>query len=225
MKNSHIKNAVVASLMLVSFGAIAQTNEIYRYKDKDGNIIYTDKLPKNKSEVGILSKKTGVLKNYTELEANRQAQQMTEEEKEKLAQEKLKEAEQMKKDQYLLNTYSSVQEINQIKQYELDQIDRAIQNDRSNIANMKERKSQLEKEIKNNSKPNAKSGYEEDLNKLQDMLAKTETSLDRNKKMYSEREQKYNNEKERFTAVLNMINKEKAEREKSTQAVNKEVKE
>lgn len=206
MKNYSIKTFVVGSLLVASFGANAQTSEIYRY-EKDGNVFYTDKKPTNKGlEVGVLSKKTGVLKNLTDLEEARVAQEMTDEEKEQLAAAKVKEAEQMKKDQYLLNTYSSVQEINQIKQYELEQIDRAIQNDKANLTSFKDRKIQLEKALKDSPK---NSSYEEELSKINSMSEKTAASLDRNKKMYTEREQKYNNEKERFTAVLNMVQKEK----------------
>ena len=214
MKTKNIKLAIFSSLITCSFTVMAQTNEIYRYKDKDGAILYTDKLPRGKpSEIGVLSKKTGVLKNYSELESAKIAEQMTEEEKLKLAEEKVKEAEQLKKDQHLLSTYSSVQEINQIKQYELDQIDRSIQNDKNNLENIKERKSQIQKEMKAVSKAAAKISFEEEISRLDDMQAKIMTSLERSQKMYTEREQKYTNEKDRFNAVLNMIKKEKEEKE------------
>lgn len=213
MKRNYIQIAILSSLLTYSVGAIAQTGEIYRYKDKEGNLIYTDKIPRGKiSEIGVLSKKTGVLKNFSELEAAKIAQEMTEEEKLKIAETKIKEAEQFKKDQHLLNTYSSVQEINQIKQYELDQIDKSIQNDNNTLANIKERKSQIQKDIKNSPKAASKISNEEELGRLDDMQAKIMTSLDRSQKMYTEREQKYTNEKERFTAVINMINKEKEEK-------------
>lgn len=211
MKNSHIKTIIATSLIIGSLGANAQTNEIYRYKDRDGKIIYTDKLPKNKSvEVGVLSKNTGVLKNLTELEAARVVQQLTEEEKEQLASAKAKESEQLKKDQYLLNTYSNVQEINKIKRYELDQIDRVMQSDKISISSMQERKTQIENLIKSSSKPNTRNGFEEELSNIDEGIKKANESLERNKNIYAEREQKYNSEIERFTAVVNMINKEKA---------------
>jgi hypothetical protein len=211
MKKYYIHIAVLSSLLGCAFSAVAQTGEIYRYKDKDGNLIYTDKLPKGKiNEIGVLSKKTGVLKNYNELEAAKVAQEMSPEEKQKIEENKLKEAEQLKKDQHLLNTYSSVQEINQIKQYELDQIDKSMQNDKNTLANIKDRKSQIQKEMKSNPKAASKISYDEEIARLDDMQAKLTTSLERSQKMYAEREQKYTNEKERFTAVINMINKEKA---------------
>lgn len=213
MKNNYIKIAILSSVLGFSANAIAQTSEIYRYKDKDGNLIYTDKLPRGKpSEIGVLSKKTGVLKNYSELEAAKIAEEMTEEDKLKIEEAKLKESEQFKKDQHLLNTYSSVQEINQIKQYELDQIDKAMLNDKNSLNNIKDRKAQIQKEIKNSSKATSKIAFEEEIARLDDMQAKIMTSLERSQKMYADREQKYNNEKERFTAVINMINKEKEEK-------------
>lgn len=213
MKNNYIKIAILSSVLGFSANAIAQTGEIYRYKDKDGNLIYTDKLPRGKpSEIGVLSKKTGVLKNYSELEAAKIAEEMTEEDKLKIEEAKLKESEQFKKDQHLLNTYSSVQEINQIKQYELDQIDKAMLNDKNSLNNIKDRKAQIQKEIKNSSKATSKISLEEEIARLDDMQAKIMTSLERSQKMYEERERKYNNEKERFTAVINMINKEKEEK-------------
>jgi hypothetical protein len=221
MKKHYIQIAILSSVFGFSVNAMAQTNEIYRYKDKDGNLVYTDKLPRGKpSEIGVLSKKTGVLKNYSELEAAKVAQEMTEEEKLKLEETKLKETEQFKKDQHLLNTYSNVQEINQIKQYELDQIDKAMQNDKNSLENIKNRKNQIQKEMKNSAKATSKISFEEEIARLDDMQAKITTSLERSQKMYSDREQKYNNERERFTAVIKMINKEKEE--KAAKTVSKE---
>ena len=167
--------------------------KIYRYKDKNGSIIYTDRIPRGTNEIGVLSKKTGVLKNLSDLEAARAAQEMTEEEKIALETAKTKEAEQTKKDQHLLNTYSSVQDIDKIKQYELEQIDRAVQNDVNMIASLNERITQIEKEIKAN--PESKKSYEAEIGRVNASIKSANSSLEKNKSMYVEREKKYIDEK------------------------------
>lgn len=225
MNKKTFKLCISSALVLASLASNAQTttanpsNDIYRYKDKNGNFIYTDKYPKDKTlEVGILSKKTGIIKNKSDLDAAEAAQQMTPEEKMALANAKVKEEEQIKKDQFLLNTYSSVKEIDKIKQYELEQIDKSIQSDMNNIANVKERREQLDKEIKAN--PATKSSYDAEIGRINDLLARYNSSLDKNKKMYAEREKKYNDEKDRFNAVMNLINKEKETKQTQAQPQN-----
>lgn len=221
-KNINIKLALISSLVMISFGASAQVqkSDIYRYKDSSGNFIYTDKLPKDKNlEVGILSKKTGVIKNLSDLEAARAAKEMSEEEKNAIAIAKVKEEDQIKKDQYLLNTYSSAEEIDKIKKYELDQIDRAIKNDINNVASLNDRKKIIDKEVLAN--PANKNAYDSEIQRINESINISNVSMDKNKKVYFERERKYNEEMERFSAVINLLNKQKAEIEAKKNEANK----
>lgn len=211
MNKIKINTIILSSLLVTTFAAHAQSSEIYRYKDKNGNFIYTDKAPIQKGlEVGVLSKKTGVIKNMSELEAAKNFDKNNEEFLAKEAEIKDKEQEQLKKDQYLLNTYSSTKDIDQIKQYELDQIDRSIQNDINIISALKDRRDQLEKEIKNN--PKLKSEYDKEYVKLNENIERSQTNLSKSKEMYKEREKKFNDEKERLTAVLKIVGKNTEEK-------------
>jgi hypothetical protein len=222
MNNKNIKLTLISSMVILSFGVNAQSqkNDIYRYKDSSGNFIYTDKLPKDKNlEVGILSKKTGVIKNLSDLEAARAAKEMSEDEKNAIAIAKVKEEDQIRKDQYILNTYSSVEEIDKIKKYELDQIDRAIKNDVNNVASLNDRKKIIDKEVLAN--PSNKNTYDAELQRINEAITSSNSSLDKNKKVYFERDKKYNEEMERFSAVINLLNKQKSEIEAKKNEANK----
>lgn len=211
MNKNKINTIILASLLMSAFAAHAQSSEIYRYKDKNGNFIYTDKSPIQKGlEVGVLSKKTGVIKNMSELEAAKNFDKNNEEFLAKEAEIREQEKEQLKKDQYLLNTYSSTKDIDQIKQYELDQIDRSIQNDINIISTLKDRRDQLEKEIKTN--PKLKAEYDKEYIKLNENIERSQTNLNKSKEMYKEREKKFNDEKERLTAVLKIVGKNSEEK-------------
>lgn len=186
----------------------AQSNEIYKYKNKNGEIVYTDRAPvNNKNEVSILSRKSGVLKNLGELEAYEASQELTEEDKDKIAQQKQLEKDQLEKDKQLLAIYSSPKDVDEVKKYELEQLDRAIQNDVNIIASLKDRKEQMEKDMKAN--PKVQAEYNKEYARINDSLDKTQENLERNKKMYGEREKKYEDDKARLTSVLNTINNKK----------------
>lgn len=186
----------------------AQSNEIYKYKAKNGDIIYTDKAPTgNKNEVSILSRKSGVLKNLGDLEAYEASQELTQEDKDKIALQKKQESDQLEKDKQLLAIYSSPKDVDEVKKYELEQLDRAIQNDVNIIASLKDRKDQMEKDMKSN--PKVQAEYNKDYARINDSLEKTQENLERNKKMYGEREKKYEDDKARLVSVLNTINNKK----------------
>lgn len=203
------KNLILILAVLPSM-AFAQSNEIYKYKDKNGEIIYTDRAPQNKkNEVSILSRKSGVLKNLGDLEAYEASQELTDEDKEKIAQQKQLEKDQLEKDKQLLAIYSSPKDVDEIKKYELDQLDRAIQNDINILASLKDRREQLEKDMKAN--PKIQAEYNKEYARVTDSIDKTTDNLGKNKKMYGEREKKYNDDKARLTAVLETINSKKQE--------------
>ncbi len=213
MKKTKLSIVISTLLGVVSVNAFAQAgrnvaNDIYRYVDESGKVIYTDKYPKQKDlEVGVLSKKTGIMKNKSELEAAAASELLSDEERTELALAKLKEEEQIKKDQALLNTYSNSAEIEKLKKYELEQIDKTIQNDISNIATSKKRIEEIKKEMTKN--PSVKATYENEINRINDNIIKFNSNLEKNRKMYVEREQKYNEEKDRFIAVMKLLDKEK----------------
>lgn len=214
-----MQKKIILSLIAtgLSGSLMAQTNEIYKYTDKSGNIVYSDKMPQSKkNETMILSSKSGVLKNMSEIEDYQAQQQLTEDDKQKLADAKKKESDQLEKDKQLLAIYSSPKDVDEVKKYELEQLDRAIQNDVNIIASLKDRREQMDKDMKSN--PKIQAEYNKEYGRLIDSLEKTNENLERNKKMYAEREKKFNDDKARLISVLESINAKKQANTKDVQA-------
>lgn len=197
---------IALSALIVTYNlAIAQsTGNVYRYKDERGNLIYSDRLPKNtKTQIEVLSSTTGTLKRVIERE-------LTIEEIEAMNQQKLAEQsnsqqmlQQARQDQLLLATYSSVNDIENMKNYELDQIKRAIDNDKNNLQALRERMDFIDGEIKNNPK---EASYNSEKNRITQNIVSISTSLTKNEEMLREREVKYNNDKKRYEELMSTLN-------------------
>jgi Domain of unknown function (DUF4124) len=197
------------TLFLMPNIVLAAGSDIYKYKDEKGNIIYTDKMPINIKNAGILSKKTGVVKNLTELEQYEQYQSLTPEEKEKIQNQIQAEAEQMKKDEVILKKYSTIEELEKLRNYEVGQLQRAISNDNNILEGLNSQKESISKTNKNSKKTNT-----QELEKLDENIRKIQLNKEKNEKMLAEREQMFNADKERLTKFLNYKNKEKVTSDK-----------
>ena len=197
-------NKKILALLIGSFfisSAFAQA-VVYRYKDTKGKMVYSDSVPANeKGQVDVLSGRTLALKKITE-------KQLTPEEIEaKMIAEKeqkniIENSEIGKqKDQALLANYSSVDDIEKLKQYELQQINRAIQNDTDVLNTLKDKKLVLENKSKQNSgKLLPKDEIE--LKDIQQNYDNLVTNLEKNKQLYDSRDKKYNEDKARYSAIL-----------------------
>lgn len=201
MKN---KKLTLITLLFMPSLILAAGNDIYKYKDENGNIIYTDKMPVNIKNAGILSKKTGVVKNLAELEQYEQYQNLTPEEQNKIQKQIEAEAQEIKKDEVILKKYSTIEELERLKEYELGQLQRAIANDKNILEGLIIQKENLAKNSKNSKKNNS-----QELEKIEENIKKIELNKDKNEKMLSEREQMFKNDKERLLKFLNFKNKEK----------------
>ena len=197
------------TLSLMPNIVLAAGSDIYKYKDEKGSIIYTDKMPINIKNAGILSKKTGVVKNLAELEQYEQYQSLTPEEKEKIQNQIQAEAEQMKKDEVILKKYSTIEELEKLRNYEVGQLQRAISNDNNILEGLNSQKESISKTNKNSKKTNT-----QELEKLDENIRKIQLNKEKNEKMLAEREQMFNADKERLTKFLNYKNKEKVTSDK-----------
>ncbi len=206
MKNKH---ALLLSLILTPCFASAAGNDIYKYKDEKGNIIYTDKMPINVKNAGVLSKKTGVVKNLSELEEYEKYQNLTPEEQDKIQKQIEAEAQQIKKDEVILKKYSTVEELEKLKEYELGQLQRAISNDNNILEGLNSQKDVIAKSTKNNKK-----NTNQELEKIEENIRKIQLNKEKNEKMLSEREQMFKSDKERLMKFLNYKNKEKSTSDK-----------
>lgn len=197
MKNKFL---FVSVLIFMTSSALAENNYIYRYKNKEGKIIYSDILPANeKGEFSVLSTKSGVIKKVVEKELTQD--ELEKKEEENIQTKKIVEDNniQKKKDISLLSTYSNIDEIDKMRKYELDQIDLGIKNNIDNIAILKDRLNLLEENKKIN--PNSKT-VQDDYEKTIQSLNMTQQILETNKKMYAQREKKYDDDKSRYLIIL-----------------------
>lgn len=194
-------------LTLIGFTGLSQAQVVYKFKDANGKIIYSDSIPTNeKSEYSILSGKSGVLKKVVDKE-------LTQEEAEKLAQEKelaqknkQQLEEQRKKDNSLLATYSSVNEITKLNNFELNQINQSIKNQITNITDLKDKINQANDILTSN--PNNKK-IKENIQDLQSKLTSANSILDENKKLLEERTQKYQSDEARYVELLKEMSTKK----------------
>lgn len=194
---------LIISTILLSFTNIVSANDIYKASDDNGNIYYTDKVPRGQKDISVISKKTGIAKSILELEdinKSKQGNIVSEINKEKNKEEE----EEIRKDQNLINSYSNVEELEKIKSYELEQIKRAITTDENIISSLLERRKQLEISLREESNPD----LQKDLNKTIENINNARKNKDKNVQMLNERNAKYENEKERLIRVLDLINKE-----------------
>lgn len=206
MKKTKLTLITLICMPAISF---ALGNDIYKHKDEKGNIIYTDKMPINIKNAGILSKKTGVVKNLAELEQYEQYQNLTPEEQNKIQKQIEAEAQEIKKDEIILKKYSTVEELERLKEYELGQLQRAITNDNNILDGLNSQRDSLSKNNKNSKKNNG-----QELEKIEENIRKIQLNKEKNEKMLSEREQMFKNDKERLMKFLSYKNKEKTTSDK-----------
>ena len=194
--------AFAAATFFVTLSASASPY-IYKYTDSTGKIVYTDNLPSGeKGQYSVLSSKSGTIKKVVEKELDQQeiAQKTDEENQQKKLAEQSEV--QKKKDVALLSTYSNASEIDKMKQYELNQIDQAMRNNIDIIAALKDKSNQLEAAMQ--TAPNNKN-FQADYNKAQGDLKLAQQTLESNKDLYTQRSQKYDEDKSRYLEILKQM--------------------
>lgn len=199
------KNALLISLLAVmsnvSFAQVTIDNAvIYKYKDSKGNIIYSDNIPSSeKGQYSVLSGKSGVLKQVVEKELTSEEVEAVNQKKTQDKNDANKILEQRKRDNSLLATYSSVDEITKLKTFELSQINQAIKTQVGNITDLKDKINQLNENLSAN--PNNKK-MKESLNDLQSKLSEANNILDSNKSLLDTRTKKYQEDETRYVQLL-----------------------
>ena len=205
MKKKYIV-LIIASI--VASSALAQST-LYRYTDNKGRTYYTDSVPASeKGRIDILSSKTMTLKNITEKElSNEEVETKNAVEAEKQS-VKLESDLVKKKNQSLLVNYTSINDIDKMKDYELQQINRAISSDKEAISSLKDRKAQLEQERKEvNGKVSAK--IEQEYKAVEQNIKSAEENMEKNKSLYTSRESKYSEDKVQYLLLLEKMGQSK----------------
>lgn len=202
-------------LFLVSLSVIVNvccaqsidTTPIYKYKDSKGNTIYSDNIPANeKGEYAILSGKSGVLKKVVEKELSYEEIEIINQKnmQEKASVDKI--LEQRKKDNSLLSTYSNIEEISKLKNFELMQINQSIKTQIGNITDLKDKINQANDSL--NSNPN-NNKLKDNIELLQSKLNDSNSILDSNKSLLESRTKKYEDDEVRYVQLLKEMSTKK----------------
>ncbi len=178
-----------------------ENNVVYRYVDDTGKTFYTDRVPPGyKGQVDILSAKNGTLKSSIDREMTDEEYQAALAEEEKQKEETKNNKAQLQSDQTLLSQYSSVNEIDDMKKYEVDQIKKAIELDLKNLKSVEERKALIANEI--NKDARNKSVYKDEIVRLNDQSDSINKNLSNNQQMLEKRQKKYDDDKARYLNIL-----------------------
>lgn len=210
------KNYLIIGLLgCISNISLAQTSidnaVIYKYKDSKGHIIYSDNIPSNeKGQYSVLSGKSGVLKQVVEKELTPEEIDALNQKKAQDKNDALKQLEQRKRDNSLLATYSNVDEINRLKNFELSQINQAIKTQIGNITDLKDKINQVSDNLTAN--PNNKK-LKDTLQDLQSKLSDANNILDNNKSLLETRTKKYEDDEARYVELLKEMSTKKSEKQ------------
>src|SRR5262245_9005484 len=144
MLSARIAVTVACALL---FAAPAAAQKLYKYVDSNGKVVYTDKPPieaTGKASEQLSPQGTVVKRNQAPLTAEQRAA-LAEESKRK-AEEQIRAKEEKRKNEALLNTYSSEQDIDQARERALKANDATIKDTERKLAEAQKRQQQLKSE-------------------------------------------------------------------------------
>ena len=205
MYEEFMKKTILVFSLLAIFSNIATAQNIYKYIDKNGAVVYVDKMLISISqEVDVYKKGSAYLKKV--IQKDEQLENASEEvvEDENVKRKRL---EQNKKDQRLILLYQKVEDIDNARNNEVKDIKRNIENDRLALATLEEKKevveSTLAKNPKNKDNLNKELGLIiENINSITNNIVKNEDSLNKINLRYME-------DKERFLEIKASATNEK----------------
>ena len=197
MYEEFMKKTILVFSLLAIFSNIATAQNIYKYIDKNGAVVYVDKMLISISqEVDVYKKGSAYLKKV--IQKDEQLENASEEvvEDENVKRKRL---EKNKKDQRLILLYQKVEDIDNARNNEVKDIKRNIENDRLALATLEEKKevveSTLAKNPKNKDNLNKELGLIiENINSITNNIVKNEDSLNKINLRYME-------DKERFLEI------------------------
>ena len=140
MKNMRKAITLLIPLLLVSTLSSVSHGELYRWKDQDGNVHYTDSIPPDQvesghtelSEKGIRVKSVGKAKTQEEVEKEQELERLRDEQKKLLAK-------QRSEDQVLVRTFQSEDDIIMAREGKITAIEVMIEVTKNNILHQQER--------------------------------------------------------------------------------------
>lgn len=194
------KNILYLLFLLIPSTSFAASSYIYKYQDKDGNFVYTDNMPPSvKGEFSLLSSKSGTIKKVVEKELN--AEEITIRD-EKIKEEKAiieKSEAEKKRDVALLSTYTNVDEIEKMKNYELNQIQQGLKNNNDTINVLQKRLDTLRANEKLN--PQNKE-LKNEIERTESDVNLAKQALNSNQDLLEQRTKKYEEDKKRYLEIV-----------------------
>lgn len=196
---SVLATSILFTSSLISLPTYAQ--QVYKWVDKDGKVIYGDKVPSTvKGNVEVYSSQSLTLKRVEQRQLTDLEIAHLEEMKKKEEVNKESDKEQRRKDLALLGAYGSLADLDRIRDFELNQIDKVIKNNKDNLAALNENKVKLENDINNSKRVSPK--LQDNYNNTIKEIDTNEKELVKNNDLYNKREQKFKEDKEKIGKLL-----------------------
>lgn len=193
-----IRNTTIAFIAALVLGGSAEAGKVYKWVDKDGNVHYTNTPPPEASqterevldESGRVTETLAAPKTPEEIEAERRRQAEAAEQ-ERLAKE------QAARDQMLLQTYTSVEEMKMARDGRIAALDAQVNVVSGTISALETQLAELEQQAAN--VRNAGNPVPE---QLQARIEKTRDELLENQKFLIARQQEQEQIREKFNADI-----------------------
>lgn len=202
MKTFKICKYLILAPMCLYY-SLAFAGEIYKIPQPDGTFLYTDKLPKYDKNIMILSKKTGLTKQIEEEDVNKELSDPTSNEILNAEKKKASESATKASNDTLVSKYTSIEELEKVKNSDLEQLQRAIVQDTNNIELLSLRKENLLKE----SQGKVNNANSQELNIIENSLKNSNANKDRNQKILKEKEASYKKDKEDLLRLIKETDK------------------
>ena len=193
---------VISMACLLGLPLVAQAQYVYKRVDSTGKIIYSDNIPANtKERFEIYSAKSLTLQKVQERELSQDEYYMAEQKKKEEEKVKLAQQEQDKKDQALVSTYNTIEDISRMKAFELGQLDNAIKNDIEMLARLNDTNTILSDQIVKTKDSTSSRLLADRILKNEKDISVLKTNIERNRQLYVAKENKYKQDRERFEEI------------------------
>lgn len=197
---NYLPLGLAMSALLIGFNSNAQL--IYKRVDAQGRIIYSDSISPNiKERYETYSPRSLTLQKITDRELTESEYLLAEREQKVVAKAKQDQEIQNKKDEALLRTYNNVEDIARMKKFELNQLDTSIKNDIEMLARLNDTNTTLSEQVASTKDIANARLLGDRVSKNEKDISVLKENIDRNRKLYVEKETKYNSDKIRFEEV------------------------
>ena len=191
---------LIAACILSSFVASGAGAALYKWVDEKGRVQYSDKPPADREKGAVQMTNRGVVVKKLEPEVSAEQRKAKEDELARRKQEDVKSAEQRRQDNALLQSFTSVQEIDMKRDREVQAIDATIANLRGQERSVAERLAEDRKRLEGFGKRNkpAPDGLKEDVQRNEAQVRLIRDEIERRHQDILDTRSKYEALKKRY---------------------------